>query len=132
MSDPENKSQRSTTAESGKNPFKLLFFRKKKAAPENQLQEQHQWTEKASIDSNIVRNLEYELDTLFNSVNSYLSGSKSASHGEDESLDTTDMCSLSSETISECGSYDESLYGEDENECSTCTDFRHLLLCGGE
>jgi hypothetical protein len=115
--------------QTGKKPFKLFFFRKKKAAPENQQQEQHQWAEKASIDSNIVRNLEYELDTLFNS---YFSGSKGALHGEDESIDTMDMCSLSSETISECGSYDESLYGGEGNQCSMCTNFRHLLFFGGE
>lgn len=122
-SNSENNKQRLTATDAGKKPFKLLSFRNKKADTKNQPQKQKQeWTEKATIDSNIVRNLEYELDTLFNSVFS----SKGASYGEDKSIDTLDMCSLSSETISECGSYDESLYGDDGNQCS-CTDFRQLF-----
>lgn len=127
VSDSENNKQLPTANDAGKKPFKLLAFRNKKADNKNQPQKQKQeWTEKATIDSNIVRNLEYELDTLFNSVFS----SKGASHGEDKSIDTLDMCSLSSETISECGSYDESLYGDDGNQCSVCTDFRQLFCVG--
>lgn len=118
-----NNKPQPTTPDAGKKSSKFFFFRNKKVATKTQPTKEHDWTDRASIDSNIVRNLEHELDTL---IHSYFS----RSGGEDESVNTMDMYSLSSDTISECGSYD-SLYGEDGNQCAACTDFRQLF-CGGE
>lgn len=117
-SDPESPKQRRITPDAGNKPFKLFFFRKKKAATKNR-RENHAWRDTTTIDSRIVRNLEYELDTLFNSY---------FSNGDDESLDTMDMSSLSSETISACGSFEESW--DDGQPCSVCTDFRQLFCIG--
>jgi len=103
--------------DAGNKPFKLFFFRKKSATKNRHVN--HAWRDSPTVDSGIVRNLEYELDTLFNSY---------FSNGDDVSLDTMDMSSLSSETISACGSFEESW--DDGQQCSVCTDFRQLFCIG--
>ncbi len=107
-------------------PFKL-FFRKKQATTNITHKKHRAFSDTATVDTNFVRNLENELDTIFNS---YFSSIRAE---DDESLDTLDVCSLDESECgsydkSECGSYDDLSYEDDENQCMVCTDF-HQLFC---